>query len=188
VTAALNDADDTESFFESSSSSCESDSESESSSDDSDSEYDPGSIEVSDLSADDDEPHVETELQYNLLRLQQQVLRLKKEKKTLIKKMKDMQQNYSGFTITDISVIREIKNTTNERHLWNCFMNDQIQNHAKKYQNGFRWNQEVIKNCIILHAKVPGSYLRQWFAYLLLRRCNDTLDPQRRRSGSLIWL
>ena len=59
MTAALNDADDTESFLESSSSSCESDAESESSSDDSDSEYDPGPIEASDLSADDDESHVQ---------------------------------------------------------------------------------------------------------------------------------
>jgi hypothetical protein len=35
---------------------------------------------------------------------------------------------------------------------------DQFQNHAKKHENGFRWNQEVIKNCIILHARGPGSY------------------------------
>jgi hypothetical protein len=157
--AALNDADDTESFLESSSSSCDSDAESELSSDDSDSEYDPGPIEASDLSDDDDdESYVETELQCNLLRLQQQVLRLKKEKKTLIKKMKDMQHKYSGLTISDISVIREIKDTTTESHLWSCFMNDQIQNHPKKNKNGFRWNQEVIKNCIILHARGPGSY------------------------------
>jgi hypothetical protein len=54
--------------------------------------------------------------------LQQQVLRLKKEKKTLIKKIEGMQHNYSGLTMEDFSVIREIKNATNERHLWSCFM------------------------------------------------------------------
>jgi hypothetical protein len=77
---------------------------------------------VSDLSADNDESHVKTELKYNLLRLQQQVLRLKKEKKTLIKKIEGMQHNYSGLTMEDFSVIREIINATNERHLWSCFM------------------------------------------------------------------
>jgi hypothetical protein len=90
--------------------------------------------------------------------LQQQVLRLKKEKKTLIKKMEDMQHNYLGLTIEDLSVIREIKNATNDCHFWSCFMNDQFQNNAKKHENGFRWNQEVIKNCIILHARGPCSY------------------------------
>ena len=69
-----------------------------------------------------------------------------------------MQQHFLGLTIEDFSVIREIKKATNERHLWSCFMNDQFQNHAKKNGNGFRWNQEVIKNCIILHARGPGSY------------------------------
>ncbi|XP_045027095.1 uncharacterized protein LOC123470621 [Daphnia magna] len=35
---------------------------------------------------------------------------------------------------------------------------DQMKNKTKKSKNGYRWHQEVIRQCIILQARSPGAY------------------------------
>ncbi len=82
----------------------------------------------------------------------------KKENKKLNKKVDEMQSAQLGLTREDLSVVREIKTAIQDGHLLGCFMNDEFQNHVKNFKNGFRWNQEVIKHCIILHARSLGAY------------------------------
>ncbi|KAI9565299.1 hypothetical protein GHT06_009087 [Daphnia sinensis] len=70
------------------------------------------------------------------MRLQRKILRLKKE----------------------LNLVKQIKTECTEGDVWSCFMMDQIRNRLAKSKKGYRWSQEVIRYCIILHGRSPGAY------------------------------
>ncbi|EFX64126.1 hypothetical protein DAPPUDRAFT_118526 [Daphnia pulex] len=53
--------------------------------------------------------------------------------------------------------MKSIKEESTEGDTWSCFMMDQMKNKTKKSKNGYRWDQEVIRQCM-LHARSPGAY------------------------------
>ncbi|KAI9550903.1 hypothetical protein GHT06_001750 [Daphnia sinensis] len=57
-----------------------------------------------------------------------------------------------------MNLIKSMKKESTEGDPWSCFMMDQMKNKTKKSKNGYRWHQEVIRQCIILQARSPGAY------------------------------
>jgi hypothetical protein len=92
-----------------------------------------------------------------ILNLQQRLLRLKKRNQQLENKVKDLERTIKGLTIPEIDMIKQIKADSTEDP-WSAFMLDQFKNRKRKSKNGHRWNQEVIRQCIIWQARSPGSY------------------------------
>ena len=101
----------------------------------------------------------ETEIEKHkvILNLQQRLLRLKKRNQQLKNEVKDLESTIKGLTITEIDMIKQIKADFTDDP-WSAFMMDQFINRKRKSKNGHRWNQEVIRQCIIWQARSPGSY------------------------------
>lgn len=91
--------------------------------------------------------------------MQQQILRLKKQKLNVEKALNELEKNMKGLTCTELNSMKKIKETCLEGDSWACLMMDQLKNDMRKSSKGYRWSQEVIRHCIILHARSPGAYI-----------------------------
>ena len=194
---------DTDSECErSSSNSCDTNSECERSSSnscDTDSEWELSSLEGCDTDSDFDineSNHLETpnsendellepeqpsstqndrEQKTNVWRLQKRIVRLKKKKGELENRIKYLENTTSGLTCPELNIMKSIKEESTEGDPWSCFMMDQIKNKPKKSKNGYRWDQEVIRQCIILHARSPGAYECLRKSRMVILPCPKTL-------------
>ncbi|KZS20310.1 Uncharacterized protein APZ42_013039, partial [Daphnia magna] len=97
-------------------------------------------------------------LQKKVRRLQKQIVRLKKNRGKLENRISDLENTISGLTCPEMNLIKSMKKESTEGDPWSCFMMDQMKNKTKKSKNGYRWHQEVIRQCIILQARSPGAY------------------------------
>ena len=145
---------------------------------DTDSDYDPSSSECSNTDSDcetdnsdnwetsdnrndvmmwSDPASVQKQHETNM-RLHQQLFRLKKRRGKLEERITDLENTITGLTCPEMNLMKTIKKESSEGDPWSCFMMDQITNRLNKTKSGYRWSQEVIRQCIILQARSPGAY------------------------------
>lgn len=116
----------------------------------------------------------EIEKHKHILRLQQRLLRLKRKNHKLENEVRELKSTITGVNIAEIYMLKQIKVDSTE-DTWSAFLLNQINNKMKKHKNGNRWNQEVIRRCIIWQARSPGSYKLIRKSGMLNLPCEKTL-------------